>query len=131
MVGGRCDTNKAADKGTTPICITCSEGHVDVVRLLVEAGGCNINKASEKGGTPLGAALVSGQDLCVELLLAAPGINVNCVPGSNSNALLSACSHIMGSLGQLGSSNSTRSFVRLLASRRVSSQTLAPAIESL
>jgi len=46
-------------------------------------------------------------------------------------ALLSACSHVMASLRRVGTGDSTHTFVRLLASRRVSSQTLARTIKGL
>ena len=73
-----------------------------------------MNKASDYGITPLGAAATNGHDSCVELLLAAPGIHVNHVNDSGENALLGACSHVMDSLRQVGSGDSTRTFVRLL-----------------
>jgi hypothetical protein len=131
LEAGECDRNKAMDDGRTPFYIACQKGHVDVVRLLVEAGGCDTNKASDYGMTPLGAAAANGHDSCVEILLAVPGINVNHVYDSGGNALLSACAHVMNSLRQVGSGDSTRTFVRLLASRQVSSQTLAQTIKFL
>ena len=90
-----------------------------------------MNKASDYGITPLGAAAANGHDSCVEILLAVPGINVNHVYDSGDNALLNACAHVMNLLRQVGSGDSTRTFVRLLASRQVSSQTLAYTIQSL
>ena len=119
------------DGGTTPFYIACQEGHVDVVRLLVEAGRCDINKAMDDGRTPFYIACLEGHDSCVEALLAAPGIIVNRVNDPGVNALLGACGHVMDSLRQVGSGDSTRTFVRLLASRRVSSQTLAQTIRKL
>ena len=129
---GVCDRNKATDDGVTPFYIACQTGHVDVVRLLVEAGVCDTNKAANSGTTPLRAALANGHDSCVELLLATRDINVNYGHDADgTSALLDACGHVMNSLRRVGSCDSTRTLVRLLASRRVSSQTLARTIKCL
>ena len=47
------------------------------------------------------------------------------------NVLVDACAHVMNSLMHVGSGDSTRILVRLLASRQVSSQTLACAISCM
>ena len=45
--------------------------------------------------------------------------------------LAMACAHVMNSLRQVGSGDTTRIFVRLLASRKVGSEALACAISYL
>ena len=76
--------------------------------------------------------MACGHDSCVEVLLATPGINVNYVYGiGGQTALTDAFDHVMASLRLVGSGDSTRTFVRLLASKRVSSKTLARTINCL
>jgi hypothetical protein len=78
--------------------------------------------------TPLHTAALNGKESCVEMLLAAPAIDVNSVSPEGQNVLVFAFSHVMNSLRQVGSGDTTRILVRLLASRQVSSQSLTSAI---
>jgi hypothetical protein len=99
---------------------------------LLEAPGINVNQPnSTDGDTPLHTAALHGHESCVEILLAAPGIDVNSVSQGGQNVLVYAISHIMNSLRQVGSGDTTRILVRLLASRQVSSEALACAISFL
>ena len=56
---------------------------------------------------------------------------MNSVDQDGANVLVYAFSHVMNSLRQVGSGDTTRILVRLLASRKVSSQALACAISFL
>ena len=56
---------------------------------------------------------------------------MNCVDNTGAGVLTYACNHVMDSLGRVGSADSTRVLVRLLASRKVSSEALACAISFL
>ncbi|KAF9428742.1 phosphate system positive regulatory protein pho81 [Podila epigama] len=57
----------------TPLFYAASEGHVDCVRILLEAG-CNVNVVDELGKTPIYYAASEGHADCVELLIAAGGV---------------------------------------------------------
>ncbi|EOD06912.1 hypothetical protein EMIHUDRAFT_359327 [Emiliania huxleyi CCMP1516] len=50
--------------------MACQNGHLEVARLLLEAGGA-VNQAKEDGATPLYIACERGQLECVQLLLEA------------------------------------------------------------
>ena len=68
---------------------------------------------------------------CVETLIAVPGIDVNCVDNGGFGVLAYACNHVINSLGQVGSGDTTRILVRLLASKTVISQALDCAISDM
>jgi hypothetical protein len=96
---------------------------------LLDAPGININQPdSIKGETPLCDAVYFGHETCVAILLAAPGIDANSVTQRGLNVLVFVFEHVMQSLRQVGSGDTTRILVRLLASRKVSSQALACTI---
>jgi hypothetical protein len=118
--------------GMTPLYMASLKGHETCVRLLLDAPGIDVNQAdSTHARTPLHTAALNGNESCVEILLAAPGIDVNCVSLKGQNVLVCAFSHVMISLRQVGSGDTTRILVRLLASRQVSSQALSCAISFL
>ncbi|KAI7826615.1 hypothetical protein BC939DRAFT_501788 [Gamsiella multidivaricata] len=54
----------------TPLFYAASEGHVDCVKILLDAG-CNVNVADEHGKTPIYYAASEGHVDCVALLIAA------------------------------------------------------------
>ncbi|KAI8363658.1 hypothetical protein B0O80DRAFT_434224 [Mortierella sp. GBAus27b] len=56
----------------TPLFYAASEGHVECVNILLEAG-CNINVLDEHGQTPIYYAASEGHADCVELLVQAGG----------------------------------------------------------
>ena len=71
------DINTGPQK-MTPLFIACREGHIDIVRLLLEADGCNMNKATTDGGaTPFYIACHKGHVDIVRLLLVAGGCDTN------------------------------------------------------
>ena len=71
------DITMAGSPKMTPLYIACQEGHVGIVRLLLEAGGCDTNKARDDGATPLYIACVEGHVDVVRLLLEAGGCDAN------------------------------------------------------
>ena len=118
--------------GLTPLRVAACKGQDACVRLLLDAPGINVNQPdSTQGATPLCAAASNGHETCLRLLLDAPGINVNHVDKNGLNVLICAFEHVMTSLRQVGSGDTTRILVRLLASRKVSSQALAYTISRL
>ncbi|KAF8985922.1 phosphate system positive regulatory protein pho81 [Entomortierella lignicola] len=56
----------------TPLFYAAGEGHVDCVRILLEAG-CNVNVLDEHGKTPIYYAASEGHANCVDLLIQAGG----------------------------------------------------------
>ncbi|KAF9110494.1 phosphate system positive regulatory protein pho81, partial [Mortierella sp. AM989] len=56
----------------TPLFYAAGEGHVDCVRILLEAG-CNVNVLDEHGKTPIYYAASEGHAHCVDLLIQAGG----------------------------------------------------------
>ncbi|KAF9115381.1 phosphate system positive regulatory protein pho81 [Mortierella sp. AM989] len=56
----------------TPLFYAVSEGHVECVKILLEAG-CNVNVIDELGKTPIYYAASEGHADCVELLVEAGG----------------------------------------------------------
>ena len=67
--------DKARDNGCTPLYIASAMGHVDVVRVLLEAGA-DIDKAKDNGATPLSIASWMGHVNVVKVLLEA-GADIN------------------------------------------------------
>ncbi|KAL5509700.1 hypothetical protein EMCRGX_G005116 [Ephydatia muelleri] len=61
--------------GSSPLKAACLNGHLDVVKTLLEAGA-NINQADKKGRSPLYAASCNGHLDVVKTLLEA-GANIN------------------------------------------------------
>ena len=72
--------NQVTTNGSTPLWIASNIGHVDLIKLIIEAGGDvnqAINQADANGTTPLGAASRDGHTEIVRLLLQQPNIDVN------------------------------------------------------
>ena len=108
------------------------QGHEACIRLLLAAPGIDVNRPdSTHGQTSLYMAAWEGHEACIRLLLAAPGIDVNCVTKNGESMLAAACAHVMESLRQLGSEDTTRGLVQLLASRQVTDQVLEQTISFL
>ena len=57
------EVDRADKDGTTPLIVTCQEGHVDAARLLLDKGA-EVDRAKENGVTPLWIAC---QDSHVDL----------------------------------------------------------------
>jgi ankyrin repeat protein len=63
--------DKATYGGVSPLFIACQEGHLDVVRLLVENGAdVNLRRANQGGRIALGKAARQGHADIVRFLLA-------------------------------------------------------------
>ncbi len=60
-----------------PLRRAASNGHVEIVGLLLQQKGVDINRAEQSNSTPLGDAAYFGHTEIVKLLLKQPGIDVN------------------------------------------------------
>ncbi|CVL09207.1 uncharacterized protein FMAN_15451 [Fusarium mangiferae] len=72
--------NARDEKGHTPLWIACREGHVAVVRLLLNHAkfdGSMVNTTSENKHTALSVAVCFGLDEIVKVLLSQPGIELS------------------------------------------------------
>jgi len=69
--------NEIDNKGKTPLYWASRKGHVEVVKLLLDAHDANVNVADVWGDTPLIWAVIRGHIDVVKLLLKVPRINVN------------------------------------------------------
>jgi ankyrin repeat protein len=59
----------ASDEGITPLIAAASEGHVDVVQLLIDSKQANVNAKDKDGTNSLMAASARGHNKVVEVLL--------------------------------------------------------------
>ncbi|KAG0205298.1 phosphate system positive regulatory protein pho81 [Mortierella sp. GBA30] len=73
----------------TPLFYAASEGHVDCVRILLEAG-CSVNVLDEHAKTPIYYAASEGHVDCVELLIEAGGKAEGNVLGSPVDTIMEA-----------------------------------------
>lgn len=78
----------------TPIFYAASEGHVECVKILLEAG-CNVNVVDELGKTPIYYAASEGHADCVELLVEAGG-KVEGKPAANEDTAMDAAAPLTG-----------------------------------
>ncbi|KAG8467525.1 hypothetical protein KFE25_000841 [Diacronema lutheri] len=77
--------NQRDANGFTPLLHACAEGHVEIVRLLLEHGA-STEVSNFDGETALHLAASIGYDHCVEVLVAA-GANVSVKTSSGKSAL--------------------------------------------
>ena len=67
FIGMITDVNQASSGGNTPIYGAARNGHLDVIKTLIEAGA-NVNKSNSDGWTPLNLAARYGHIDIVEAL---------------------------------------------------------------
>ena len=89
------NVNRCSSSGFTPLDSACSivsisNGHLDVVKLLLGAEGINVNQATNDGVTALYIASENGHLELMKLLLDAEGINVNEARNDGATALYMA-----------------------------------------
>ena len=75
------NANKADNFDVTPLAAACKQGHISVLKLLVESGSVDINTKNAEGMTPLMQAAIAGQTKLVKVLIAF-GADVN-LPNSS------------------------------------------------
>lgn len=62
---------------STPLMMACQQGHVDVVKYLIEHARADVNARDTLGVTPLGFAASAGQTEVVKFLLSKRAIMIN------------------------------------------------------
>ena len=67
LVEGGVDPNSADEHGNTALLLAASEGHVDVVRVLLDRGAA-ADQPNSKGLTPIEIARAAGRDDLVALM---------------------------------------------------------------
>lgn len=70
MLEYKVDVDIADNDGETPLLKACQNGHLEIIKLLLE-NGAEVNKAKRNGATPLFAANSGGHNEVVEFLLSA------------------------------------------------------------
>ena len=69
--------NQPDENGTTPLCIACQNGHLNIVRVLLESNAIQLNDSMNNGATPLIIATYLGQSSIVQALLSNDNIDLS------------------------------------------------------
>ena len=129
------DVNRALHTGKTPLCSAAFEGHVEVVRALLQAPAIELYRTMEGGVAPLAIAAMQGHKNIVKLLLrkgADPNfaytvgiipLHLACLYGHTAIAeiLLHAGSDMDAEIEDEGQRYTPYSFAQLAAHRKVMS----------
>lgn len=86
LLAAGAEPNQQNEDGDTPLGLAAEKGHLNCMRLLLEAPGININHPDNEGETPLMKAAYYNQPEAIKLLLATPGIDINATNQSGDNA---------------------------------------------
>ena len=84
------DVNTKDEKGYTPLHYACRDGHLDLVRLLLEARA-DVEARNKDNETPLHQACLHGHPATARLLLLDHGANVQTWSSNNSTPIHLAC----------------------------------------
>ena len=125
------DVNATDKFGQTALLLQCMRGRSLNVKLLLADPRVNPNLACSEGNTPLNFAACHGADRCVEVLLADGRVDVSLTNAASQTPLVSACTQLVMSMGQVGASEGndpTRTLVNMLKSRRISPSMLVNGI---
>lgn len=89
--------------GDTPLIVSCNNGYLNIVKLLLAVPGIDVNKNEERNEhrTPLLAACHKKSTSIVEQLLAAPGIDVNKEDYAGGKPLVYACQNAIEDIVKL------------------------------
>ena len=86
LLAAGAEINPQDGDGDTPLGMAATNGHLDCVRLLLEASGIAVNLPDNEGETPLAKAAYHGHPEVIKLLLAAPEIDINAANEAGDNA---------------------------------------------
>lgn len=77
----------------TPLVMACSNGHVEIIELLLQSKNISINQPSADGWLPLSAACYQGHLQVVKVLVEQPNILINEARATSSTPLGFACAN--------------------------------------
>lgn len=87
------DVNVQNADGDTALICASDNGHIPIVKFLLQAPNINVNAQNNKGNTALIGACYNGHENIVEMLLQVPEIIVNAKNLTGNNAFMQAASH--------------------------------------
>lgn len=82
--------NDQVDSGATAAYLACQEGHLEVLRYLVEEGGASLQVLASDGMSCLHAAAQMGQLHCIQWLVSVSRLRLLDIHTGNSLLVLSA-----------------------------------------
>jgi len=82
--------DEASDEGVTPLVAASSEGHVAILKMLLDTGKADVNAKDKEGTNSLMAAAARGHLECIQSLITIKGIDVNSQNTDGHTALMFA-----------------------------------------
>lgn len=82
--------DEGSDEGVTPLLASASEGHLEILNMLLSTGKADVNAKDKEGTNSLMAAAARGHLECIKALLAIKGVEVNAQNTDGHTALMFA-----------------------------------------
>ena len=82
--------DNASDEGVTPLLAAASEGHLAILKKLLDTGKADVNARDKEGTNALMAAAARGHLECIQSLMKVDGIEVNAQNTDGHTALMFA-----------------------------------------
>lgn len=79
MISHKFDVNAVDEDGDTALCVAVSQGHIEIVNILLKHEGIDVNKKDNDGEAPLHYACMSHNIQLLNLLLERKDIDLNCI----------------------------------------------------
>ena len=86
LAKGNCDVNHVNNDGTNGFMLACSNGHKDIVELLVTKSNCDVNHVNKNGWNGFMYACQNDHKDIVELLVTKSSCDVRVMNKSNKTA---------------------------------------------